>query len=302
MTLDAFLPESSDRLRSLFARLDPDFASVWETHVSRLLARDHLDLRTRFLVMTAQYTVGERHEPLGETLGAAIDAGVEARDLLEVILQLYVYTGPWVVAGAVEVFDSVLAAKHIVLPDPDGRPIRDLDSERGSWSEQDRADDRIEGLLERYGWRAIANGLRLRPGHHINMLDTLDTLDPHFLQSWLDAVYEGMYGRRHLDDRTRLLCVVGATLALGETHQSRRHMRAAMRSGATPRELLEVVFHTTAFFGHPYVMPAAFDDLVRIAHDEGKVTDLVPADRVDETLRIINARVARRHDIADGIG
>jgi alkylhydroperoxidase/carboxymuconolactone decarboxylase family protein YurZ len=302
MTLESFLPDSGARLRRLFARLDPDFASVWETHVSRLLDRDHLDDRTRFLVMTAQYTVRERHGPLRETMGAALGAGVEPKDLLEVILQLYVYTGPWVVAGAAEQFESVLAERGEVLAEMPQRPDRDLDAERQTWTVADRNDDRIDAFLERYGWHAIANGLRLRPGHHINMLDTLDTLDPHFLQTWLDAVYEGMYGRGRLDDRTRLLCVVGATLALGETHQSRRHMRAAMRAGATPRELLEVVFHTTAFFGHPYVMPAAFDDLVRIAHDEGKVTDLIPADKVDDTLHIINARVARRHDIVDGIG
>lgn len=304
--METFLPESAERLRALLRRLDPQFAAVWETHASRLLARSSLDVRTRFLVLTSQYTVTERSEPLEENLFAAREAGVPATELLEVILQAYVYAGPWVVTAACERFERVMEARSepmvdlaSLVQDP---ATRHLDEERGAWSEQDARDPRTEPLLERYGWRGISNGLRLRPGHHINMLDTLDALDPDFLQTWLDAVYEGMYGRGVLDDRTRLLCVVGATLALGETHQSRRHMRAALRAGASPGEVLEVIFHTTAFFGHPYVMPAAFDDLIRIVDDEGRITELIAPERVDETRRIVAARVARRGGVQDDPG
>ena len=298
--LETFLP--TDRLRSRFGRLDPDFAAVWETHAARLLSRDQLDTRTRFLVLTSQYTVTERLGPLEETLTAALAAGVAASELLEAILQTYVYGGPWVVAAACEVYERVATGTgEFVTPAVRERPPRELAAERPGWSATDASDPRLEALLERYGWRAISNGLRLRPGHHINMLDTLDALDPEFLQAWLDAVYEGMYGRGVLEDRTRLLCVVGATLALGETHQSRRHMRAALRSGATPREVLEVIFHTTAFFGHPYVMPAAFDDLLRILDDEGRITELVKPERVEAVRRIVAARVARRGGVQDDL-
>lgn len=297
---DLFLPMSLQRLRSLFHRLDPEFAAVWETHAERLLHRTQLDVRSRFLILTSQYTVTRQDEPLAENLTAAGAAGVSDEELLEAILQTYVYAGPWAVASACEVYERVVDRKPATE-----RPARDrgrsLQDERRSWSPADAADPRIEPLLERYGWLGISNGLRLRPGHHINMLDTLDALDPDFLATWLETVYEGMYGRGVLDDRTRLLCVVGATLALGESHQSRRHMRAALRSGARPRELLEVIFHTTLFFGHPYVMPAAFDDLIRIVDDEGRVTELVPADRVAEVRRIVAARVVRRHSIQDDL-
>ncbi|MDH3499729.1 MAG: carboxymuconolactone decarboxylase family protein [Acidimicrobiia bacterium] len=300
-----FLPESADRLRELFGRLDPTFAAIWSRHLSQLLARDQLDVRTRFLVLTAQYTVTERTPQLEENLDAALSSGVPAHELLEAILQPYVYTGPWVVAAAAEAYERVVERRPASDLGVGGTTpeqlTRRLEDERERWASGDAYDPRLPGLLERYGWHGISNGLRLRPGHHINMLDTLDALDPGFLQIWLDAVYDGMYGRGVLDDRTRLLCVVGATLALGETHQSRRHMRAALRVGAQPRELLEVVFHTTAFFGHPYVMPAAFDDLIRIADDEGRITELVATDRVDEVRRIVAARVARRDGVQDGI-
>ena len=303
--IETFLPESAERLRALFHRLDPQFAAVWESHASRLLARSTLDVRTRFLVLTSQYTVTERPEQLDENLFAAREAGVPAAELLEVILQAYVYTGPWVVAAACETFEQVMSSRSEPLVDlaslVRNPGTRQLDKERSAWSKRDAADARVEPLLERYGWLGISTGLRLRPGHHLNMLDTLDALDPEFLQTWLDAVYAGMYGRGVLDDRTRLLCVVGATLALGETHQSRRHMRAALRSGASPPELLEVIFHTTTFFGHPYVMPAAFDDLIRIVDDEGRLTELIEPERVDEVRRIVAARVARRGGVQDDL-
>lgn len=303
--VETFLPNSASRLSELFERVDRGFAQNWRTHVGRLLARSQLDERTRFLVLTCQYTVTRQTKPLEENLDAARTFGVDAGELLEVMLQAYVYTGPWVVAQACEAFERVLDRRGEALPDLSDSVVdesaRSLDEERADWSDADAADPRLEALIDRYGWHGISNGLRLRPGHHINMVDVLDALDGDFLQIWEDAVYDGMYGRGVLDDRTRLLCVVGATLALGETHQSRRHMRAALRSGADPRELLEVIFHTTAFFGHPYVMPAAFDDLIRILDDEGRVTELVPPDRIDAVRRIVAARVARRDGVQDDI-
>jgi len=295
---DRFLSASAQDLHELFSSLDPDFAERVHDHLQALMSRTRLDTRKRFLVMTMQYAITERTDQLEETLQAARNSGVLATELLEVILQAYVYAGPWVVASAARVFKQVMSQRgEEFVPAQLGQ--RDLEAERPTWADGD--DARLGALLEQYGWKGISNGLRLRPGHHINMLDTLDALDPHFLRTWLDTVYEGMYGRGVLEDRTRLLCVVGATLAVGETHQSRRHMRAALRAGATPHELLEVIFHTTAFFGHPYVMPAAFDDLIRITDEEGRISELLPDERIPEVRRIVAARVARRGGIADDL-
>ena len=151
MSLEYFLPESANHLRRLFRRLDPDSASVWEAHVTRLTDRGHLDPSTRYLVTTAQYTVTERHAPLAETLGSALDHEVPVRHLLEVILQAYVYTGPWVVAAAAEVLDEVVEAKGVDLPSMPERRDRNLESERMSWSDRDRTDPRTDGYLARYG-------------------------------------------------------------------------------------------------------------------------------------------------------
>ena len=302
-SIETVMPAGAATLRELFQRLDPNFAELSSTHLSRLLSRPGLDARTRLLVLTGQYTVTGRHDQLGETIEAALDAGVPFSDILEVILQCYVYTGPWVVAAAGEVYLRVLERRPELADDFSARvddgATRDLDEERVTWNETDRDDPRLPALLEKYGWQGISTGLRLRPRHHINLVATLDSLDPEYLQTWLDAIYGGMYVRGVLDDRTRIICVVGNTLAAGEQHQSRRHMRSALRSGATPKELLELIFQTTGLFGHTHLMPAAIDDLVRIADEERRLEELLAADRIDEVRRIVAARVASRQSVAE---
>ena len=76
-------------------------------------------------------------------------------------------------------------------------------------------------------------------------------------------------------------------------------MRSALRNGATPKELLEVIFQTTGLFGHPHLMPAAIDDLLRIVDEEGRIDELVATERVDEIRRIVAARVASRHGVGE---
>ncbi len=49
-------------------------------------------------------------------------------------------------------------------------------------------------------------------------------------------------------------------------------------------------------------MPAAFDDLIRIADEEGRISELVNPDRIPEVRRIVAARVARRGGVQDGLG
>lgn len=307
-------PRSWKRRRELFAMLDEHFAATWTNHLSRLFMRPQLPARKRLLVLSGQYTMRGELENLEETLHAAFSAGVDPREALEVILQCYVYAGQSRVADAASVFARV--AEHCGVMDrvQEAQPPTDvatagrsLDEERQTWAPADRDDPRLEPLLERYGSHGISTGLRLRPGHHINLAATLDAVDPDFLQIWLDTVYRDLYSRQVLEDATRLLCVVANCFAVGETHQARRHMRGALRKGTHPTEILEVIFQSCAIVGHPHMMPLAVDDLLTIADEEGMLSDLVDAARIDEVRDIVRRRVARRetlHDLgsADGQG
>ena len=75
-SIETFMPAGAARLRELFQRLDPNFAKLSSTHLSRLLSRPGLDARTRLLVLTGQYAITGRHDQLGETIEAALDSGV----------------------------------------------------------------------------------------------------------------------------------------------------------------------------------------------------------------------------------
>lgn len=301
-----FRRASFPRRLATFAALDEAFAHAWLDHVARTLARPGLDRRTRLLTLVAQYTVTEAPEALEETVEAAIDAGVDPREALEVILQSYVYAGENRVGAAAEVFLDVVRRRGLLedvqrrqLRKGDTRTDRDLDAERGTWAPGDRDHPRLPEFLHRYGWHGLSTGMRLRPGHPLGVAGTLDALDGDFLSIWLDTVQEAIYSRGVLDERTRLLCVIANCLAMGATHQAPRHMRVALRSGATPRELFEVIAQSCAVVGHPGIMPLAFDDLVTLLDEVGRLREMVDDDRIDEVRRITAARIAARHGTTD---
>lgn len=306
-TAARFSPETFDQTFDLLAELDPQFAGIWLNYSAGLLGRKQLDPRTRLLVLTGQYTMKEYGRGLRNVVAAAITEGVDLSEVLEAILQCYVYGGePTVVAG-VEVFaDAVRAAGRLDEVKARGRLTADADAgrvledEQRSWTDDDRADPRLPYLLDRYGWKAISNGLRLRPGQHINLISSFDAFDPEWCDIWLEMCFHGMYGRTVLDEKTRLLCVVGNCIAVGDTYQYPRHMLGALRAGATPRELLEVVLQSIHVVGHPNVVGVVVNDLMRLLDEVGRLEDVVDDPRKVEGLRrVVAARIAGRGRVDD---
>lgn len=294
-----------DRLDK-FARLDPHFAKVWSTYTGRLFARPALDLRTRLLVLAGQYTMLGNASGLADTLAAAMAEGVDAKEVLEAILQCWVYAGEQAVSDAVDVFTEVVGEAGRLdeveargLPADAGVAGRSLDDERRTWHPDDAEDPLLERLLERYGWHSVSAGLRLRPRTLIDTLAALSAVDEEFAGLWLDGIYGGMYVRGVLDDRTRLLCMVGDCVAVGETYQAPRHMRGALRQGATPAEVFEVLFQSCSVVGHPVIIGIAVNDLVQVLEDEGRLAEFVDEANIDVLRRVVAARIARRHTVAE---
>ena len=258
------------------SKLDPAFSHAYLRYAARLLGRPVLDARTRLLVMTGQFTMGRRHGRLRETIVAAIAQKLDLREVLEVILQCAIYGGESIVDEPLEIFRDEVA-KAGLLDEVSKRGLgvgqraaaRDLQEERSRWHPEDAADPRADHLIEKYGWHGISIALVLRPRHTLNNAEFLSSLDEDFTQAFYDFGYSDMYGRLVLDHRTRLLCMVGNTLAIGEIVQTRHHMRTAIQKGASPREVLEVLFQSVLVVGHPNVVPERFKDLVAIMKEEG---------------------------------
>ena len=282
-------PQNFDERVAERDSLDQHFTKLWlDFAVTGMSARPALDARTRLLVLVGQYTMAKSHPALADTVRAALAAGVAAREILEIILQCVVYGGHTTVEPAIRVFHGI--ARELGLMDElrasqlplDGRNSqRSYEAERKTWHADDVADPRFVPLMERHGWLAVGRALTLRPRHHLNILEWLDKMDSGFADLWVKFCYGGMYARGVVDDKTRLLCMVGDCLAVGESTQARGHMRGAMRNGASPREVMEVILQTCVNFGMP-TMLEALEKFVEIMAEDGRLAEIGnPARRVE---------------------
>jgi len=261
--------------------LDQHFTKLWlDFAVTGMGCRQVLDTRTRLLVLTGQFTMSKSHAMLEETIQAAINAGVKARVVLEIILQCAIYGGQVAVDPAIRIFYRLAKENGLLeelrasqLPMDGTASQRNYEEERKKWHPGDLADPRCEPLLKRHGWLAVGTGLRLRPKHHLNTLGWQDALDPEWAGLWVRYIYGGMYARGIVDDRTRLLCMVGNCVAVNEAVQGRAHMKGAMRAGAKPREVLEVILQSAVNFGQPGMLHS-LKIFVELMTKEGRLAEI----------------------------
>lgn len=279
------------RLRSDFLdevdwrdRIDPHYTRAWlEFTYGGLFTRKEIDDRTRLLVSVAQFLAMGELEEMELQISAALAAGAKPREILEITLQATTYIGYVRAArGAklcIRVFERLGRMDEITHTQPPfkGNLTPRTQAEwRASWpAAKDAEEDALrEALCEKYGWEPVGNRIRLQAHQGYGMMETYDRIDPHYLQLWFDFIYRHMYPRGVIDERTRLLVMVGVCLALNEPVQLENHMRGAMLVGASPREVLEIIVHSTAYCGMPTCVLTAVK-LERIARDLGRHSELL---------------------------
>ncbi|MGE5524534.1 MAG: carboxymuconolactone decarboxylase family protein [Rhodospirillaceae bacterium] len=269
--------------------IDQHFTRLWlDFAIKGLGKRPALDQRTRLLVLVGQYTMAKSHAPLEDTIYAALAAKVPLREVAEIILQCTVYGGHTVVEPALQVLHRIAQDEGLLaqlretqLPLDGNDRKRSYEEERKTWHPEDVADPRFGPMMEKHGWLAVGRALTLRPRHHLNILSWLDAIDPEFADLWVKFCYGGMYARGIVDDKTRLLCMIGDCLAVGEETQARGHMRGALRNGASPREVLEVILQTCVNFGMPPML-RALEVFVELMAQDGRLDEIGnPALRVE---------------------
>ncbi len=261
--------------------IDQHFTRAWlDYQIKGLSRRPALDTRTRFLVLIGQYTMAKAQPLIEDTVRAALAAKVPVREIAEIILQCQVYGGLVTVDPAIRTFHKIveelnllpeLKKSQLPLDGTDGK--RNRAEEEKSWHKDDVADPRTQPLIDKHGWLAVSSGLTMRPHHHINILSWIDIMDSDFAGLWEKFCYGDMYTRGIVDNKTRLLCMIGDCLAVGEATNSKGHMRGAMRQGASPREVMEVIFQTSANFGMP---PAwhALENFIEIMAQDGRLGEI----------------------------
>jgi 4-carboxymuconolactone decarboxylase len=117
-------------------------------------------------------------------------------------------------------------------------------------------EERRKQLLERFNPKAIDTGVQLQGEFFLRMVHEFAELDEQWTETWLTWIYDVMYNRRVLDDRTRILIVIGESVVSGYFDQLANHMRSATRVGATAEEILEVILQASIYAGMPKVVTA----------------------------------------------
>jgi len=266
-------------------RIDQHYTRAWlEFTYGALFKRKGLDDRTRLLVSIAQFLALGEMEEFERQIPSALSVGATPREVLEVVLQSTVYIG-YVKASrgarlCVKVLERLGRMDEITstqLPLEGRMPQRSLADERKKWPAAKSAEETAwrERLLEKYGWSGVSTRIRTQNHQSNDAIDTYDRVDPHYLGLWFDFIYGELYPRGIIDDRTRLLMMVGICLALDEPVQLANHIRGAMLLGATPREVLEVIVQSTAYVGMPATVQTV-RVLDRIAREEGRGDELNP--------------------------
>jgi len=240
------------------AELDPHYDRLWSEFERGLAARQVLDTRTRLLVLLGECVVLGETDEVVSFAEQALDAGVRAADLHEVMLQACTYAGRPIVKHSLNAFADLLARRGLTaemireqLPVSGPPATRSRETEQASLRIRDEDRPTVDALMEKYGWQGISTGLRTQPTHHLQGVTFMDELDEDYTRLWLDMIYAGMYSRGVLDDKTRTLCMIGECLALQSHPQAENHMRNALVLGATPAEILEVVWQSSQLVGMP---------------------------------------------------
>lgn len=261
--------------------IDQHFTRAWlDYQIKGLGQRPALDTRTRLLVLIGQYTMAKSQSLLEDSVRAALAAKVDVREIAEIILQCQVYGGLTTLEPAIKTFYKIVKElkllpklKKTQLPLDGTASKRNRAAEEKKWNKDDKADPRLKPLIKKHGWLGVSTGLIMRPHHHINILHWIDTMDSDFAGLWENFCYGDMYSRGMIDNKTRLLCMVGDCLAVGESTNARGHMRGAMRQGASAREVMEVILQTSANFGMP---PAwhALENFLEILAEDGRLGEV----------------------------
>jgi 4-carboxymuconolactone decarboxylase len=264
-------------------RLDQHYTRAWlEFTYGGLFMRKGMDDRTRLLVSVAQFLAMGELEEFERQIPSALSAGATPREVLETILQSTVYIGYVKASRGARICEKVLTQlgrideiTNTQLPLEGRMPERSLAEERKRWpaAKQPEEAARREELLEKYGWKGVSTRIRTQNHQSNETINNYDRIDPHYLKLWFDFIYGELYPRRIIDDRTRLLMMVGICLALNEPVQLENHIRGALLLGANAREVLDVIVNSTAYVGMPTTVQVV-RVLDRVAKEEGRLGEL----------------------------
>jgi 4-carboxymuconolactone decarboxylase len=192
-----------------------------------LWKRPGLTPRDRSIVTLAALVARNQAIEMPFYLGQALDNGVKAREISEIITHLAFYSG-WgnamaAIGAATEVFvERKIGADQLPPASPSLLPLDEK-------AEADR-ERRVE---EQFG--------KVAPG---------------IVQYTTDILFRDLWQRPDLAPRDRSLVTVSALIASGQVAQITYHLNRAMDNGLTQAQAAEVLTHLAFYAGWPNAMSA----------------------------------------------
>jgi len=229
---------------SAWKKLNDDFDPAMNEYMlgfrwGTITARPGLDLRARQLCAIATFLALGNFEQVGDTIErhirGALRCGATPQEVVEVIIQTGLWAGiyKWLIKEtALKVFREMGYKQGVDwgVPLP---TVTDLEDRMERGLELRR---KIFGDLDESAWKKRN-----------------DDFDPAMNEYNLGLRWGTITARPGLDLRTRQLCAIATFLALGNFEQVgdtvERHIRGALRCGATPQEVVEVILQTGLWAG-----------------------------------------------------
>lgn len=218
--------------RRLFGEDDgaPAFMRALNTEASygAIWSRPGLALDDRMVCALAALGAVQRLPKLRRHVAAALDLGLSARAIVEILIQIGIYAGFAASEEAVEAAGAVFAERALEMPEETVR------------------DDTLEALTER-GRKLMAqlHGDRATQGYAAPGNTVTGALYPLAIQYG----YGEIWFRPGLDLRRRALVAVAAFTALKLDGQVKKFGQSALNMGLSRTEVIEAVIQTAPISG-----------------------------------------------------
>jgi 4-carboxymuconolactone decarboxylase len=234
---DAFETTSPD-----LARLSIEFA------FGEALARDGLDRKAKLLAIVSMLGAsGNAADALRIHLAGALESGVSREEIIEVLMQLSVYSGFPAALNACSIATEVFAAQ-----------ATSTEVEVSGAIEAEGRAQRMERGLAALGQTSGASGDAV--------VSSFDDLASDLGRMIVEHSYGDVFSRKGIDMKTRELTACAALAAVGSRTTETPlavHITAALNVGASREEIIETLLNLAPYSGYPAVQRA-----MRIASEE----------------------------------
>lgn len=199
-----------------------------EASYGAIWSRPGLALDDRMVCALAALGAVQRLPKLGRHIGAALDLGLSARAIVEILIQIGIYAGFAASEEAVEVAAKVFAARGVAPPEETARE-----------DSLDALSARGRELMQKL------HGARASEGYAAPDSEVAGALYPLAVQYG----YGEIWFRPGLDLRRRALVAVAAFTALKLDGQVKKFGQSALNMGLSRTEVIEAVIQTAPLSG-----------------------------------------------------